>query len=148
VIVQLQGVMDRDMRLGGLSLFEVWQKRESDAVQHLARAFVERVCLEQFLAEAAANKKLGLMLEKLAVLFALDSIEKDATWFLTSRVFSVDVALSADKASKELCAQLAPQALHLVDAFSVPEHLLPPAARDWVKYNEVDNNGELLGQPF
>jgi len=81
VIVQLQGTMDRDMRLGA-SLFEVWQKRQSDAVQLLAKAYIERVCLEQMLEEAKANRSLAPMLQKLAVLFALDSVSTDMAWFV------------------------------------------------------------------
>jgi len=147
IIVQLQGAMDRDMRQGA-SQFEVWQRRQSDAVQQLARAYVERVCLEEMLAQVKKNAKLGLMLERLAVLFAQDVVAADLAWFMTSHVVHVDVAAALQLALRAGCAALAPQALHLVDSFSVPEHLLPPAARDWVKYNEVDNNGELLGSAY
>ena len=148
-IAQLQGVMDHDMRHGS-TLFEVWSVRQSDAVQALARSYIERVCLEQFLARiASAPKSIKLMLEQLAVLFALDVVEKDAAWFLTSRVLTVDQGAHAVQTCRDMCLQLAPQAIHLVDAFSVPEHLLPPAARDWVKYNTVHGaQGELLGVAY
>jgi hypothetical protein len=34
--------------------------------------------------------------------------------------------------------------LSLVDAFDLPEEVLAaPIASDWVKYNEIDNQGEL-----
>ena len=147
MLVQLQGVMDRDMKIGGFSLFETWQMRVSDQVQSLAKAYVERVCLEQFLAEAAKNKKIQFVLERLAVLFAVDVVNTEIGWFLTNGVITLDQGAKVPEALRELCGKgrygIANWAVHLVNAFSIPEHLLPPAARDWVKYNEVNNEGEL-----
>ena len=47
------------------------------------------------------------------------------------------------------CAELAPNAQGLVDAFGIPEHLVAaPIAADWETYNAVDNHGELLNIAF
>lgn len=47
---------------------------------------------------------------------------------------------------EELCRSLGRESVALVEAFGVPEHLLAaPIAADWVKYNAVDNQGELVG---
>lgn len=46
----------------------------------------------------------------------------------------------------ELCRKLGRESVALVEAFGIPEHLLAaPIASDWVKYNVVDNQGELTG---
>ena len=46
--------------------------------------------------------------------------------------------------NRGLCAELAPHALSLIETFDLPEDLLAaPIARDWVKFNEGDNQGEL-----
>lgn len=46
----------------------------------------------------------------------------------------------------ELCREVGSEAVSLVDAFGIPDHLLAaPIAADWVKYNRVDNRGELTG---
>lgn len=48
---------------------------------------------------------------------------------------------------RELCRQLGPSSLRLVDAFGIPDHLVAsPIASDWAEYNKVDNKGELLGE--
>ena len=45
--------------------------------------------------------------------------------------------------NRQLCAELTPQALALVEAFGLPENVVSaPISRDWVKYNERDNQGE------
>ena len=37
----------------------------------------------------------------------------------------------------------------LIDSFGIPEHLVAaPIAGDWARYNEADNQGELLGQAW
>jgi acyl-CoA oxidase len=148
MIIQLRGTIARDERMGS-TWNDVWQRRQSDLVQSLARSYVERVCLEQFLIEIKkANVKIAVMLEKLAILYALDCLEKDIGYVLTEHVIPFDIGQSLYPIIRDMCAQLTPQALALVESFSVPEHLLPPAAKDWVKYNEVDNQGELKGVSF
>jgi len=152
MLVQLQGIMDRDIKIGGFSWFETWQMRVSDQVQALAKAYIERVCLEQFLSEASKNPKIGFVLERLAVLFAVDVVNSEIGWFLTNGVISLEQGAKVSEVLRELCGKgrygIAPWAVHLVNAFSIPEHLLPPAARDWVRYNEVNNEGELRNVAF
>jgi acyl-CoA oxidase len=47
---------------------------------------------------------------------------------------------------EDLCRALGKESVALVEAFGIPEHLLAaPIASDWVKYNVVDNQGELTG---
>ncbi|KAJ1974397.1 hypothetical protein H4R34_004731, partial [Dimargaris verticillata] len=42
---------------------------------------------------------------------------------------------------------LAPQALHIVDGFGIPDALLnAPIALDWERFNEYDNKGEIVRQ--
>lgn len=38
-----------------------------------------------------------------------------------------------------LCTELRPQALHLVDAFGIPQPFLGPIGFDWVEYNSWKN---------
>jgi len=86
-------------------------------------------------------------LERLAILFAVDVVNNEIGWFLTNGVVTLDQGARLPETLRELCGKgksgIATWAIHLVNAFSVPDHLLPPAARDWVKYNEVNNEGEL-----
>lgn len=152
IAVDLQGFMDREMK-AGVPLFEVWMKKCSDFAQGLARAFMERVVLDEMVKSvASSDPSIQKMLEKITILFALDAIETDLTWFLTNNIISLDMGKKILDDIRIMCGNgpngLADQALPLVEAFSIPDHLLPPAALDWVKYNTVDNQGELIGQKF
>ncbi|KAL6056786.1 acyl-Coenzyme A oxidase [Balamuthia mandrillaris] len=130
----------------GEKLFHVWMEQESDAVQAAARAFGEQVASSQFLnvlsssSVSAANKK---VLASLYKLFALSAVERDLAWYLFTNTLSQEQGRLVGDHIRVLCAELAPQALHLVDAFGIPDHMVQaPIALDWQKFNEVDNVGE------
>ena len=43
-----------------------------------------------------------------------------------------------------LCAEIGPHSLAICDAFAITDSMLSaPIARDWVDYNEYDNQGEV-----
>lgn len=55
-----------------------------------------------------------------------------------------EVAKDISVRSADLCRDLTPHALSLTDAFALNDEMLSaPIARDWVKYNVGDNQGEL-----
>ena len=59
-------------------------------------------------------------------------------------LFLYSVFFQALEVNRKLCAEIAPLSMDLVDAFGLPEEVLAaPIASDWVKYNEIDNQGEL-----
>lgn len=126
------------------------------------------VVISQF-AECVSNAPSSLqpILGELYCLYALSCIEADLSWFLTNELLSLDQgdpALLPDflfpcptltrtcgtgrkvgDAVRGLCATLAPQALHLVDAFGIPDHMVQaPIALDWQKFNLDDNQGECV----
>jgi len=130
----------------GKHLFDVWMKEESDAIQATARAYGETVSIGRF-AENIQHGAPSLkpILGELYRLYALSSIEKDLSWFLCQKILTPDQAIEVGNAVRALCASLAPQALHLVDAFGVPDHMVQaPIALDWHKFNLVDNQGECV----
>lgn len=146
-VAELQAKMDA-AKARGESVYQVWMLRESQLVQGLAMAYVERFCFDamlQSLPTAAPGAR--PVLEDLARLFALDVVAKDPS-FLTADVLPVKLFKEAVDEVGALSGELAEQALQLVDAFGIPEGLLPPAARDWVKFNEQENNGQVLHMDF
>jgi acyl-CoA oxidase len=130
----------------GKSLFETWMYEESDAIQGLAQAYAERVIFEaclEVLQTCDANLK--PMLRQLFCLSAIDWIEKDLGWFVSTGVLSPSQGIKVPTYARKLCEVIAPNAIALVDAFGIPEHMrYAPIAGDWKKYNETDNFGELL----
>ena len=152
LLLELNGCMNRDAR-AGVPMFETWYRRQSDAVQGLAKAYIERVCMEHFLGEVKrVDARVGVVLELVATLFALDCIERDVATFVVHDLLGGHEVKQVQEEARRLCGRgeggLADLALPLVEAFGVPEWLLPPAARDWVKYNAKDNQGELLGMDY
>ncbi len=97
-----------------------------------ARVHVERVVLEAFIAgidtcEDDASRRL---LERLCDLYVLSEIEQHRGWFLEHGRLTPTQSKAVTNAVDELCAQLRPFAVRLVDAFGIPpEWLTAPIAR-------------------
>ena len=85
------------------------------------------------------------ILRKIALLFGLHSLETSIGWYVGNGVVSASTAGRVSALVRQAVSELAPQAINLVDSFGIPEHLLrAPIAHDWRKYNEGDNQGELV----
>ena len=147
-------------------LFNTWMYQEQDTIQAFAKAYADRLVGEAFIETinentgkgdefqgcpvgptpltTNASADLAPMLKKLLNLHLLSRIETDMSYFLLSGIIDAKVAENLMEANRKLCAELAPNALNLIDAFDLPEEVLAaPIAVDWVKYNEIDNQGEL-----
>ena len=130
----------------GQSLYDTWMMQESDLIQGLATAYAERVILERTIAvEDSCDVGLRPTVKKIRALYAISAIENDLGWFCGHEVVTPKTARRIEELGRELCKDLAPDALDLCNAFGIPEHMLPaPIAGDWVAYNAFDNKGELL----
>jgi acyl-CoA oxidase len=119
-------------RLGeGMDAFLALQEC-GDHVLSLARAHVESILLERFAegVESCPDGGSKSALDSLRSLFALSRIEADAAWFLEHGVLSSGKARAVRRLVNRLCGEVRPQAVALVDAFSIPDGLLAaPIAR-------------------
>lgn len=105
-----------------------------DQLASLAVAHLEAGILEQFV-EAVSdipNPDLASVLKMLSDLFALSRIEADLGWYLESGYIETSKARAVHRLVSQLCGDVRSQALHLVDAFGIPDELLgaPIALRD------------------
>ena len=138
---------------GQQQVWEVWMKQESDLIQMLARAHGERIVFEHVLgllsssSSSSSSLSAGVkaMLAQLLRLFALVSIEHDLAWYVSSSYMTPRSAPLVPHLIRKSIKQVAPQAMFLVESFGIPDVLIQaPIAQDWVKYNEGDNQGELV----
>lgn len=97
-----------------------------DHLVNLAHAYIERVILEQFLKgiDDCPDPALADVLKQLCNLFALSRIEKDRGWFLENSYIEGNKAKGIRRQIDKLCLELRPQAVHLVDAFGIPDECL------------------------
>lgn len=109
----------------GMNPGEVFS-RVQDHVIHAARAHVERLVLEAFVAKVRAmpegdNKEvLGVLCD----LHALSVIEADRAWFMEHGRLTVVRSKEISRRIGSLCRRVRPVARELVDAFGVPEEML------------------------
>lgn len=74
------------------------------------------------------------VMNKLATLYALWRMDQNAAWFMVNGYFTTDIVQALQDKINELCTELLPHSISLVDSFGVPNHFLGPIAfEDWVK---------------
>jgi acyl-CoA oxidase len=94
-----------------------------DHVLHAARAHIDRVVLEAFVAavDRCPDPATTALLDQVCDLYALSVIEADRAWFLEHGRLTPARSKDVSRAVNELCGQLRPHARTLVDAFAIPE---------------------------
>ncbi|MDT5080123.1 MAG: acyl-CoA oxidase [Mycobacterium sp.] len=96
-----------------------------DHVLHAAKAHIDRIVLEAFVAgidtceDEQAREILGLVCD----LYALSVIEDDKSWFIEHRFLSTERSKAVTRAINDRCRKLRPHAELLVDGFGIPEQL-------------------------
>lgn len=101
---------------------------QQTALLHAANACIERVILECVIAQVdrctGEDAALAPTLRKLAELFACALIERDRGWYLENGYLTAAESKSMAGRVDALCAELAPDAVALVDAFGIPAEIL------------------------
>jgi acyl-CoA oxidase len=101
-----------------------------NVVQHqmidVAQAYLERVTLEQFQKAIATveDEALKNTLTKLLQLYALHQIEKNKAWYLEQGYMEAIKTKAIRKMVNQLCWEIRPDAVALVDAFAIPDSCL------------------------
>ncbi|WP_338375256.1 acyl-CoA dehydrogenase [uncultured Flavobacterium sp.] len=101
-----------------------------NVVQHqmidVAQAYLERVTLEQFqqAVETVEEEAVKTALTKLAHLYALHQIEKNKAWFLEEGYMESVKTKAIRKMVNQLCWEIRPDAVSLVNAFNIPNSCL------------------------
>jgi acyl-CoA oxidase len=106
----------------GREPFEVFNEAQ-DHVLLAARAHIDRVVLEEFhgLIDACEDEEVAALLDTVASLHALSTLEAERGWFLEHGRLNGARTKAIIAAVNDLCAELRPHARLLVDAFGVPD---------------------------
>lgn len=114
----------------GMDLFDALNDCQDHAIE-AARAFTLRWTLETFNDALArcGRDDLRTRLVRLRDLFALSDIHDDSGWFQQAGYLEGSKARAVRDQVGALCAELRPDAVALVDAFSIPDACLGPIGR-------------------
>src|SRR2546423_2440580 len=97
-----------------------------------ARAHVERVVLENFTAalDRCDDPEVKELLEKVYELHVMALMERERAWFMEHGQLSAARAKAVITNVNRLCRELRPHARLLVDAFGIPEEVLPELVKE------------------
>jgi acyl-CoA oxidase len=109
----------------GMDSYDAFNVAQHQMIE-VARAFLDRVILEQFqLAVSNTKDKKGkAILGKLCELYALSQIEKNKGWFLEADYMESVKTKAIRKMVNQLCWEIRPDAVPLVEAFAIPDQCL------------------------
>jgi acyl-CoA oxidase len=117
---------------GGLDSYDAFNVAQHQMID-VAQAYLERVTLEQFQQgiENTSDENCKAILTKLCQLYALSQIEKNKGWYLEDRYMARSKTKAIRKAVNQLCWEIRPDAVPLVEAFAIPDSCLAaPIARE------------------
>lgn len=121
----------RKLMAGGGDAFEAFNAVQ-DHLLLAARAHVDRVVLEEFVGaiDRCEDAEIKALLDKVCDLHVMATLERDRAWFLEHGQLSSARAKAVITNVNRLCRELRPQARLLVDAWRIPEELIPPLVRE------------------
>lgn len=127
------------------SRFDVWMLKKQDIVQKAGKAYGDLLVSEKFSSHMkTADQNLKPVLEKIYHLYLTTIINEDIGYFLVNGLISTSTAAKLPSTINQLVKDIAPDCLALADSFGFTEEMISaPIARDWVKYNAFDNQGEM-----
>lgn len=109
----------------GLDAYDAFNVAQHQMID-VAKAYLERVVLEQFLTKIQTinDASAKAMLEKMAHLFALSTIDDNKAWYLENNYLETVKTVAIRKTVNQLCWDIRLDAVALVDAFGIPESCL------------------------
>jgi len=109
----------------GLDAYDAFNVAQHQMID-VAQAYLERIVLEQFTAaiQKIKNKPIQEALTQLYQLYALSQIEKNKGWFLEENYMEAEKTKAIRKLVNQLCWEIRPNSVPLVDAFAIPESCL------------------------
>lgn len=109
----------------GMDSFDAFNVCQNHLVQ-VAHAYIERIVLEQFVAQVARTSDASCqrILQKVCRLYALSHIDMHKGWYLENGYMEGVKTKAIRKALDQLCWELRKDAVPLVNAFKIPDQLL------------------------
>jgi len=109
----------------GLPLFEAFKQCQNHALS-LGKAYADRLVHQAFRSaiHAETRPEIRRRLMQLCQLYGLSRWEADLAWFTANNLTSTHLAKMVPKMVTKVCSEIRPQAVHLVNAFAIPDNCL------------------------
>ena len=128
----------------GTNLFDAWMSKLSDEIQLTSRCYGEMICVNSICEGRKSNFSMDIIKDT-ARLYALTILKDNLAWNMMNELLTKEQASMVAKAWSLAVSEFDQLAETWIEAFMIPEELIhAPIARDWVRYNQYDNFGEVI----
>tara|TARA_A100001015_G_scaffold267936_1_gene318406 strand:- start:886 stop:2811 length:1926 start_codon:yes stop_codon:yes gene_type:complete len=130
-------------------IFNTWMYRESNLIQDTAKAYGDKLAIEEFIKTInnlnEENDELRIILSELYFVFVLSEVKNNAAFFLEENL----ITSSQYKVMKDLLNHynynISKVSYELIESFDIPKWMnYAPISNNWERYNENENNGEII----
>lgn len=127
--------------------FTAWMEKCQNEVQQAARGYGEHLVANDawLRIQECENSEVKTILTEMLELYMIDAIRSNAGEYLKLGLLDQSGMVTLDKAFNARCASIGRNSVNLTDAFGFSDQMLAtPCSMDWIDYNSVDNQGEVV----
>jgi acyl-CoA oxidase len=134
-------------------IFNTWMYKESDLIQDTAKAYGDKIAVEQFIKTInnldEENEELRMILSELYFVFVLSEIKNNAGFFLEENLITINQYKVMKRLLNHYNYNISKVSHDLIDSFDIPKWMnYAPISNNWERYNEQENNGEILDDKY
>src|SRR5205823_4899791 len=121
-----------------------WMSKLSDEIQLTSRCYGEMICINSICEDRESNFP-KVIVRDTARLYALTILKDNLAWNMLNELLTKEQASIVIRTWGQVVGEFDQWANKWIEAFMVPERIIhAPIARDWVRYNQLDNFGEVI----
>ncbi|XP_040565436.1 uncharacterized protein [Lepeophtheirus salmonis] len=142
----LKGIGQKIQRDKGI--YNTWMLKEQDLIQEFSKSYADRLVCEASIDELKSisenQRGIEAIFRQIIHLHLLSVVERNLSWYIIKGLITPQNGQEILELNRELCRELAPKSLGIVDSFGFDDDIVSsPISDDWIKFNEYDNKGEL-----
>ena len=137
-------LLSKEMANNNGNLFDVWMCKLSDEIQLTSRSYGEMICLNGVFNERKYIVSLEIVRDT-ARLYALTILKDNLAWLILHELLTREQAYIVMREWNLAVRGFDQWATIWIEAFMIPDQLIhAPIARDWIRYNQHNNFGEVI----
>jgi acyl-CoA oxidase len=135
------------------NIFNTWMYKESDLIQETAKAYGDRLAIEEFFKTInnldEQNDELLIILNELYFVYVLSEVKNNIGFFMGENIITSNQYKVIKDLLNHYNYNISYVSDELVDSFDIPKWMnYAPISNNWERYNDHENNGEIINDYY